>query len=833
MKKYWLMALIAIIGMFTIFGCSSSSSSDNEPAATLADYKTGDMVTLDPVGSVKTPQAATADTHEVETDGNWIVWKGRSINVSYYDGTDVTALAPEPGGSVVPWAFSYCYASPIAFDGTTIVSVANDVASADLPKFYYYVPGNGTGGDIDLPLTLVQKDLKNDYDVYVSGDWVTVGYDSDLGHLLYRANLSDAAPAFEAVVLPNVEPYGITGVYLAMPNTTDGCVDIYDISGDLNLPLTATPLDGDDSDGTVPSDFRAANGIFTWVEGDIAYYFEPGVMDNSDVIYHPVEEEDAVSALSLAVDPQHFPVAGPDYFLWNTTDIEGSSSWYLAKTDAGSDATIAPTPVAFIGDLEDIETGAGFFAYVAEDAENDDQIFVYDLSDPTDLTATVGVKVSDNGEEADEDGDLMVDGTKVYDLFDYKDADNPSRVLVMYDVATQELKDLTGDRDFQQVAVYAAAGGKAIFLHRDRHFRLFAKKAANEGVPVTLTPVSLRIDGDDCQQFALANGVVVFKAIDTSRYLDNPFLTDVCKGEMREIYYIDLDGAREIKPITVDGLAAPGKPQTDGAFVTWRDDEDYAWAYEIATGEKRIIGMADGKISVDGGIAVWEDDDTDDVAYLDLNTNEGDILEDSDPDDCPTIANGLIVWEDGNHPYYFDLNAEPLEVKDIYEEAPSEAYTVSWVSRPLTDGRFITWEESRTSWDHDGDGAEDEPTPTISATVVVAYDTETEALLTVPAADWKETYSVCSPRISDGIVLFGAVEYGVENTEEDKEIFYCDVTADTLELVKLTGKVEPDDDDDYLWDSRPRIADGLVVWRTGGSSSWDWRGRSVAAAFID
>jgi len=106
----------------------------------------------------------------------------------------------------------------------------------------------------------------------------------------------------------------------------------------------------------------------------------------------------------------------------------------------------------------------------------------------------------------------------------------------------------------------------------------------------------------------------------------------------------------------------------------------------------------------------------------------------------------------------------------------------------------------------------------------------------VPAADFAYTggttsrsKGVCYPDISNGIVLFGAVEYGVENPDDDKEIFYCDVTADTPELVRLTN----DPEGEGLWDSRPQITDGLVVWRTGGASYWDWRGRSVAAAFID
>jgi hypothetical protein len=833
MKKFvWIAALVAV--SFVFWGCSSS---DNGGTA-FEDYTTGVMETLGavPADGTKTLQAGTADTHEVETDGNWIVWKGRSINLGYYDGSTVADLDTGLGGSVTPWAFGYCDQSPIGFDGTTIVAVANDVASADLPEFYYYRPGDGTGGAIDLPFD-GDKDLADNYEAYVSGDLAVVA-DND-GMKAYRAFLSDDTPAFTEFIIDN-EPTGIVGVNAAAIDYDNGCVQIYDISAD---PITVTTLIGDGNSDTDPYDFQTHNDIFTWVEDGTAYYYEPGVSTNSVEIY--ASEND-----------QYDPVAGPDYFLWYQEGGEGSVV-YLAKADVGSDPVVEPTPVAFegwVGYLEDVKTGDGFFAYIDEDGNEDDQIFVYDLSDDQVIegvySATEGAPVTENGEGADagpkdweDDSQLYVDGTKIYEIFNYRGVSNPSRVLVMYDFETKELLELTDDRDFQQVPVYLAAGGKAVFLHRDRHFRLFAKKADDTAKPVTLTPLSLRIDGEDCQQIALANGVVVFKAIDRNRFIDNPWLADeVGQGEMRELYYIDLDGARTIKQITEDSRSEKGKPQTDGAFVTWRDHKSYVWAYEIATGEKKMLGYGYSKISIDNGIAIWKYDP--DIYYYDLNTDEGDVIEDANPSGyCPTIADGLITWCDNvnYHPCYYDLNADSPEIVDIYAVEP-EDYTVGDIYKPLTDGTYIAWKETRTGWDHDGDdGVSTDP---ISADVIVAYDTESGELLTIPAddgeggVDWTETYSVCYPRISDGVVVFGAVEYGVPNDyiDGDKEIFYCDLTAATLELVRLTN--DPNDDEDTidvdedagLWDSRPQIANGLIVWRTGGSSQWDWKGRSVAAA---
>ncbi|MBN2178767.1 MAG: hypothetical protein JW743_05010 [Deltaproteobacteria bacterium] len=602
--------------------------------------------------------------------------------------------------------------------------------------------------------------------------------------------------------------YTFTGTSLGLPSgdyaavSNAGAVDIID----LNDGTVYDTLLGDNNGSTNPGQFRSANGIFTWVEGSNVYYYEPGVSTDSAEIY-------------VSAEAQSYPVAGPDYFLWN----EDGSLWYMAK---GGDT---PEEVGEYHDGDDIETGDGFFAYVADDDDGNSQIFVYDLSN---LDATEGVQVTENGEGAEEESDapgLYVDGTKIYDVFNYQDVCNPSKVLVMYDVATGELLELTGDRDFQQTPAYVAAGGKAVFLHRDHSFRLFAKKATSTAKPVTITPPDMMVDG----RFDVTDGVLAFHALDRSRYIDNPGLAEDFDGQdLVEIYYIDLDGARKIKQITNNGTR-DYRPMTDGAFVTWRDDEGYAWAYKIATGESKILGPASGKVDSDVGIAVWED--SGDLYYCDLNDWESAVAVEVEGatgvDDCPNIAKGLITWEYDSDPYYYDLNAATPEVVNVYETAPTYSYSISGPVR--TDGTYLTWREYRSSWDHDGDAG----TANIAALVIVVHDTMGGTTFDIPAEDFDYSYdwtsshqwSVCYPRISDGVVVFGAVEYGVENDDGDKEIFYCDVTADTLELVQLTN----DPEGEGLWDSKPEVADGLIVWRTGGSSSyWDWRGKCAAAARI-
>jgi len=529
---------------------------------------------------------------------------------------------------------------------------------------------------------------------------------------------------------------------------------------------------------------------------------------------------------------QDDPVAGPDYFIW----YENGSNQYLAKSDVG-DAQTDPTAIAYDGEIDSIETGNGFFAYIGDDDNGTDQIFVYNL---TNLTAVNGVQVSNNRETAYEEIELKVDGTKVYDAFAYESVHNPSKVLVMYDFATKRLKELTGDCDFQQVPVYAVAGGKAVFIQRDHSFRLFVKRAVFKAKPVTVTPPEMFV-----HKFSVTNGVLTFTALERSRYLDNMLLLDDYEADdLIEVYCIDLDGRPLLKRIT-NNTNNESNPQTDGEFVTWSDNggDYYAWAYDISSRKKQSIGPASSvKVAVDSGIGVWRDGS--DLYYYDLNDSEDGVLVGASPDKCPNISNGLIVWENDNHPYYYDLNALTPEEIDIYDTVPTD-YTYTIGSPVRTDGRFLTWLENRTNWDHDNDN--DNDTAEISANVVVVHDITEGTTFDVPSDDFSYAFngtssrqsSVCYPSISDGIVVFAALEYGVENPDNNKEVFCCDLTAGTLELVQLTN--DPKDNPGTgsvneaagLWDSRPRGFNGLAVWRTGGSSQWDWRGKVVAASFID
>jgi hypothetical protein len=133
---------------------------------------------------------------------------------------------------------------------------------------------------------------------------------------------------------------------------------------------------------------------------------------------------------------------------------------------------------------------------------------------------------------------------------------------------------------------------------------------------------------------------------------------------------------------------------------------------------------------------------------------------------------------------------------------------------PVTDGRFIVW-GGRS-------GGDDYPIRyyDISATTPAVVEMTAES-----------TTGVCNPRISNGLVVFAAITYGAAppaqsaiaavSGDTDREIFAIKLTAKTPAVIRLT--------DNDLWDSNPDVANGVAIWRTGGSeNNWSWTGKIAA-----
>lgn len=860
MTKRNLAALAAVLLAAGLAGCGGGD--DGGGSTSLTNYNTGPVPSVPAVGPVnqRTLLPATADTHEVETDGNWIVWKARQINVGYYDGTNYSNLNLGLSGAVTPWAFNWePYESPIAYDGSRIAFVANDVSDAAVAAFYYGAPG-GAMRKLALPDTVTTQ-LLGDFDVILDGNVAAVIDESATPAALYVANLGAAAPAFA--------PMDYTGTLLyfdydGKPVTGGGKLALSSGGAFALLDLATgvqTSLTGDGSSATDPAQARYANGAFTWTENNRVYFYAPGYSPTPEP--DPAYADSKLIANAVGTVAQSMAVAGPwgTYVMWQEYDsntgvtVVKQRPWnQLGLTPDGATIKVvqynfpaASTPwnlwsyIRDLGGLQAVRTGTGFIAWLGPDANGDTQLFtlyvgqlatgVTERPMPVQVTSDVG----SGGDRRDDRVFLIVEGSKVFFKQQFTARHSPGRVFKVFDYSTQTMKTILDGRDFQQLPLALVSGGKAVTLTRDHSFRLFARKAGAAGAPVVITPKS-----QDVKNFAVAGGIVAYAALDRSLYLDNDFLHEYVIDDgnadfLIEIYAHDLDAGGAPRRLTWN-WSEDDAPQTDGQWVTWRDD-DYSLAYAMSLAElaQIPIGRTGDKVPVAGGLAAWLDYGTGTVRYHDLVTGTWGQASTGGASYCPAVAGRVIAWAENFTAHYLDLGAAAPEDVTIPDARPSYMNWGWEYAAPVdTDGRFVTWVEYRAAWDHDGDAG----TADIASNVVVVHDLRTDASTDVPAADFAVTgvglYSgddgnegpVCNPKVSNGVVAFAAIEYGAANPDLDKEIFTYDAAAAPAAVTRVTN----DEDGAGRWDSRLRVGGNLAVWRSGGSSYWDWDGKVPAVS---
>lgn len=863
MTKSYLAATAAVLVAAGLAGCGGD---DAKKASTpsLTNFATGPVPSAPAVGAAaaRTLLPATADTHEVETDGSWVVWKARQINLGYFNGASYSNLNLGLSGAVTPFAFSDCEQSPIAYDGTRIAFVANDVSDAGIAAFYYGTPG-GTMRKIALPDTVTTQGLAS-FRVAIFGDVAGI-LDLTTGQL-YVADLGAATPALaELSYTASGGIIGAPGLGL-LPLSNAGALDLLDLSDG-----TVTTLTGDADAATSPEQLRFAYGAFTWVEGGKAYFYAP--------TYAAYTDSRLIAAAPGTVT-QRNPISGPDstFVLWEEYDggtgatVVKQRPWnQLGQTPDGTTIKVvaynfpsAPTPwslwdyVGPQGGLATVQTGMGFIAWLAPDGNGDTQLFTLYVGQlapgvtarpmPVQVTSDVGA-----GDGSNDSVFLLVDNYKVLYKQEFTALHSPGRVLKLYDYAAATTETIFDGREFQQVPMALLKGGKAIVLTRDHSFRLFAKKAGSTGAPVVVTPQS-----QDVKNFAVAKGRLVYMALDRELYLDSGFLHQYVNDNdsaefLVEIYGQDLDAGGSPERLTFNAFEDKA-PNTDGDWVTWYDENNWGYAQDFATGTLQVIGETSDQIRVSGGLAAWTD--TSSYAhYADLATGETAQIGSGSVGSCPAVAGRVVAWNtdywDGavyvREAHYYDLAAAtPADVTIVGARPTYFNWGWEYAAPVATDGRFITWVEYRTAWDHDDDAGA--VTAAIDANVVAYHDLTTDTTDLVPAADWNYTGvgapgwdgnegPICNPKVSNGVIAFSAIEYGEENLATDwsdnygqdladKEIFFFDAGAGATEVVRVTN----DADAVGLWDSRLRVGGDLAVWRAGGASSWGWDGKVPAVA---
>ena len=431
MRRFVWLVVLCFVGGVALSGCSNSSSSSKnssaEPTSDLQDYSTGVMTSLAAVedGGGKTVLPAGPDIGDIDTDGNWIVWQGRSINLSYFDGTDLTAVDSGLVGANTPWEFNECEKSDLAFDGETLYFLADDVSDAEGYALYQMTPGSDAELVAEVPTTDGNWQ-REERALFLKGDMVYVYYQysqsPDYVYVLYALDLTAGTPSFTLIDedtfnnaniwwTPNQgDRFFEVGGYVVKYNNTEGRVVLIELATGTEKRLT-----GDGDAGTHAYYISASNDILTWEEGGKLFYFDANTMGDS------VELDNAGNLMDS--------VAGTDYFVWR--DSVDNMFYILTEDIPGTrvDIDLAGNLSSAVVLNSMVATEDHVF-FVDEDDDGNKQLMMSTINRAATGAAFFGtpVQISANGEGAEKPGSgygITVDGRQVYAKFTYSGIDNP------------------------------------------------------------------------------------------------------------------------------------------------------------------------------------------------------------------------------------------------------------------------------------------------------------------------------------------------------------------------------------------------------------------------
>jgi hypothetical protein len=267
-----------------------------------------------------------------------------------------------------------------------------------------------------------------------------------------------------------------------------------------------------------------------------------------------------------------------------------------------------------------------------------------------------------------------------------------------------------------------------------------------------------------------------------------------------EVYYIDLNTSSMDMVQVTDNDENEEHIQTDSSLIAFNlTDSEQVMVYDIAAATAETIwtstSTGDAYVGVGDGIVAWKAYDGANyyVYYYDTEAavpTVETLLGADSTSGHPIVVGDAMVWRgawSSGYPLYYHQVGDPLD--SITQVSVNNAGR-----QPDFDGDFIVWEgyDDDLLWYYD--------MATATATSVSGTDVEGSARVSGGIASW----------IQDN------------DADGDNEVFYCDLNASTIATVKLT--------DNVLWESRARNDNGMVVFRTGGASNWNWKGMIAAAA---
>lgn len=767
------MVLTLLVMMIALFGCSSDNNDSNRP-----------------LGSTAKVIGNTTFTDDVVTDGNWLVWEGRQQKLLFNTGKSTVDLGAKLDPKYSLGTDNDDKWRGMKFDGRRLFFAADDVTDSEPPQIFMidtqntsYTPVLMSTITASQAVDYTSSSLDNGIFAWVMDDPAVV---DQRDVFYYNANattqavvqLTDDAAVENSLV--------VSGNIIAWVNGSDNEIYTADISV---TPVVITKLT---DSGNPKNALQGKGGLLAWNEGTMVYY------SNGTTVNQATADGNEASIYSLTV--------GNGNIAW-VQGGEGFSVVYRRSADAAKAITTAASGLS--NSPNDLSVGDGIIAWYTSAWTSPYYTFTGSVftmgsepnsqstfaTQPFYYSSSISLNVSDKkifwGQ------DLRNTGK------DYPERENPSSYLWTYDTAatTPEAVKVSTD-DYFRILSNAVGSGKVAWYGHDANRRLYATNANDISTPVAITPAAV-----NARQPQISNGIVVYKGMDRSE------MGATYDGGDQDIYYANLNQSGW--PITrvTENFMEEDKPAISGNIITWKTsqdaNEDYIYEvnfYNIATKVTHTMtSTSNDSVRTDGRFVIWREYSTNQLFYYDTTATtpvETAVEGATGLSKCPNISKGLLTWirYDGSayKIYYLDLNSATASVVEVATADASD-------QPPQTDGRFIVW-------GGDQNGSNDYS--------IKYYDTTAATPVVVDtAADVMN--SVCVPRLSNGVVIFAAEDYGATASDGDKEIFTINLKATTPAVVQLT--------DNDLWDSNPDFSNGVVIWRTGGSSSGDWYGKITAA----
>ncbi|KIH78002.1 hypothetical protein SAMN05660860_02327 [Geoalkalibacter ferrihydriticus] len=395
------------------------------------------------------------------------------------------------------------------------------------------------------------------------------------------------------------------------------------------------------------------------------------------------------------------------------------------------------------------------------------QIFYYDLNAPEPTIVQVTNSAYHSHEPLVSDGEII-----------WRTEEGERSRILAYDLVSEETFEIA-DLPYSQVSSISGSDGSTVWLSRGANQRIFVQSVEEDLAPFAITPPGLNVSW-----LEMDDGLVVWQGYD---------------GENHEIYYYDLNAVEtEVIKLTDDQQWKEALRISDGIII---------WRGQVASGSNHQIYYVDLKSE---------------------NLSPAAIAVAGEHNSEPQVHGRLITWLGGIWPnyevYYYDLNESSPQAINLTQNSV-------WEAGPMVKDGLIAWYRQNTGnindvWYVDLNAPEPvEVQVTDSSTSDDRVAAVSDGIIAWIATDqtegpWRQDIyyidlNEAAPAVvrvtEDGASKGGfAMDAGRMSWHADGEIHLFDVYADNPQVIRLT--------DNDVSDQRPKIRDGVLIWRSGSAT---------------